>query len=580
MRKTKIICTLGPSTDDPKVLEAMMKSGMDVARFNFSHGTHADHKKRLEQLKETRKRMNLPVAALLDTKGPEIRLKTFENGKEVLETGQTFTLTVRDVAGTRDICSVSYRNLPQDVQPGTQIMLDDGLISMSVLECTETDITCRVENGGAIKDRKGVNVPGVHLSMPYMSPQDREDILFGIQEDFDFIAASFCRSAQDVTEIRRLLEEHNSNMRIIAKLENQEGVNNLDEILAVADGVMIARGDMGVEIDFTEIPVIQKETIAYTLGCGKHVITATQMLDSMVTNPRPTRAEITDVANAVYDGTSAVMLSAETAAGKYPVESVATMAAIAERTEQEFSYYARMKDMIPDMRLGIGGATAHAACTTAADTNATAIITVSASGATPRLISRYRPETPIIACVMDEKIQRQLSLTWGVTPLIMGFVQSTDEMIEGSVRIAQEAGLIRDRDIAVVTAGVPAGVAGTTNMIKVHLVGNSLITGAGVGDQAAKGALCVCRTPADVKVKFRPGMILVVPNTSNELLPYMMQAEAIITEKGGMGSHAAVVGLALKKPVIVGAVGATRTLHDGMNVFVDCRHGIVQRWAE
>lgn len=580
MRKTKIICTLGPSTDDPKVLEDMMKNGMDVARFNFSHGTHADHKKRLEQLKETRKRLNLPVAALLDTKGPEIRLKTFQNGKEVLETGQTFTLTVREVAGTQDICAITYRNLPQDVQPGTHIMLDDGLISMVVVSCTETDIVCRVENGGPIKDRKGVNVPGVHLSMPYMSPQDREDILFGIREDFDFIAASFCRSAQDVTEIRRLLDEHGSSMRIIAKLENQEGVNNLDEILAVADGVMIARGDMGVEIDFTEIPVIQKETIAYTLGCGKHVITATQMLDSMVTNPRPTRAEITDVANAVYDGTSAVMLSAETAAGKYPVESVATMAAIAERTEKEYSYYARMKDMIPDMRLGIGGATAHAACTTAADTNATAIITVSASGATPRLISRYRPETPIIACVMDEKIQRQLSLTWGVTPLIMGFVKSTDEMIEGSVRIAQEAGLIHDRDIAVVTAGVPAGVAGTTNMIKVHLVGSSLITGAGVGDLAAKGALCVCRTPADVKVKFRPGMILVVPNTSNDLLPYMMQAEAIITEKGGMGSHAAVVGLALKKPVVVGAVGATRTLHDGMNVFVDCRHGIVQRWAE
>ena len=455
MRKTKIICTLGPSTDDPKILEAMMDSGMDVARFNFSHGTHAEHKVRLELLKKLRKEKNLPVAALLDTKGPEIRLKTFAEGKVMLEAGQKFTLTAREVTGTKDICSVSYKNLAQDVHPGSQIMLDDGLISMKVLERTETDITCLVQNGGPIKDRKGVNVPGVHLSMPYMSAQDREDLLFGIQEGFDFVAASFCRSAQDVMEIRRLLDEHHSDMRIIAKLENQEGVNNVDEILAVADGVMIARGDMGVEIDFTEIPVIQKDIIAYTLGYGKHVITATQMLDSMITNPRPTRAEITDVANAVYDGTSAIMLSGETAAGKYPVEAVQTMAAIAERTEADINYFGRMRNMTPDIRLGIGGATAHAACTTATDTNASAIITVTKSGATPRLISRFRPETPIVACVMDEPVQRQLSLTWGVKPIIMDYVQSTDEMIEGAVSAAQKAGLIHDGEIAVVTAGVP-----------------------------------------------------------------------------------------------------------------------------
>ena len=316
MRKTKIICTLGPSTDSPEILEAMMKSGMDVARFNFSHGTHEDHKRRLEMLKDLRKKLNIPVAALLDTKGPEIRLKTFEKGEVYLETGQHFTLTAREVTGTREICGVTYKNLAQDVRLGSQVMLDDGLISMKVVEKTETDVICRVENGGAVKDRKGVNVPGVHLSMPYMSAQDRADIRFGIEEGFDFIAASFCRTAQDAMEIRRMLDENHSNMRIIAKLENQEGVNNVDEILAVVDGVMIARGDMGVEIDFTEIPVIQKDIIAYTLGYGKHVITATQMLDSMITNPRPTRAEITDVANAVYDGTSAIMLS-----GKLPPAS-------------------------------------------------------------------------------------------------------------------------------------------------------------------------------------------------------------------------------------------------------------------
>ena len=576
MRKTKIICTLGPATDAPGVLEDLIRNGMDVARFNFSHGTHPQQKERLDRLKEVRARMGVPVAALLDTKGPEIRLKNFVNGKEVLEAGQRFTLTTREVEGTKDICAITYKNLPQDVQVGTTIMIDDGLIRMTVEEKTDTDIVCLVANGGPVKDHKGVNVPGVHLTMPYMSAADREDLLFGVEEDFDFVACSFCRSAADVMEIRRLLEENGSNMRIIAKLENQEGVNNIKEILAVADGIMVARGDMGVEIDFTEIPVIQKDLIAYTLASGKHVITATQMLDSMINNPRPTRAEITDVANAVYDGTSAVMLSGETAAGKYPVESLKTMAAIAERTERDINYFERMRAMDPDMRLGIGGATAHAACTTAKDTNASAIVTVTKSGATPRLISRFRPDAPIIACVLEEQVRRQLSLTWGVTPLMMDYVTSTDDMIEGSVAVAKEAGLLHDGEIAVVTAGVPAGIAGTTNMIKVHLVGNSLLSGAGVGDLNARGALCVCRTLEDVKSKFQPGMILVVPGTNNDMMPYLREADGVITAENGMGSHAAVVGLSLNKPVIVGAIGATRTLKDGMQVSMDCRNGSVQ----
>ena len=580
MRKTKIICTLGPATDDPAVLEALIENGMNVARFNFSHGSHAEHKVRLENLKAARTKLGIPVGALLDTKGPEIRLRSFVNGKEILETGQTFTLTTREVEGTKEICAVSYRNLPQDVKPGTTIMLDDGLIRMTALEVTDTDIVCRVENGGPIKDKKGVNVPGVHLSMPYMSSQDRADILFGIQEDFDFIAASFCRNAQDVLEIRRLLDEHQSNIRIIAKLENQEGVDNVDEILAVADGIMVARGDMGVEIDFTEIPVIQKNLIKRTLSMGKHVITATQMLDSMITNPRPTRAEITDVANAVYDGTSAVMLSGETAAGKYPVEAVKTMAAIAERTEGDINYFGRSQEVISSIRLGIGGATAHAACTTAQDINAAAIITMSTSGVTPRLISRFRPDAPIIACVMTEKVQRQLALTWGVTPIIMDYVGSTDEMIDNSVAKALSAGLIKQDDLVVITAGVPAGLAGSTNMMKVHQVGSTILTGVGVGDRAAKGTVCVCRSEADMKVKFRPGMILVTPRTSNEMMPYLRQAAGIVTEENGLGSHAAVVGLSLEKPVIVGAFGATRTLQDGMKIALDCAQGAVKTLAE
>ncbi|MBQ2297311.1 MAG: pyruvate kinase [Ruminiclostridium sp.] len=580
MRKTKIICTLGPATDDPAVLEALIENGMNVARFNFSHGSHAEHKVRLENLKAARTKLGIPVGALLDTKGPEIRLRSFVNGKEILETGQTFTLTTREVEGTKEICAVSYRNLPQDVKPGTTIMLDDGLIRMTALEVSDTDIVCRVENGGPIKDKKGVNVPGVHLSMPYMSTQDRADILFGIQEDFDFIAASFCRNAQDVLEIRRLLDEHQSNIRIIAKLENQEGVDNVDEILAVADGIMVARGDMGVEIDFTEIPVIQKNLIKRTLSMGKHVITATQMLDSMITNPRPTRAEITDVANAVYDGTSAVMLSGETAAGKYPVEAVKTMAAIAERTEGDINYFGRSQEVISSIRLGIGGATAHAACTTAQDINAAAIITMSTSGVTPRLISRFRPDAPIIACVMTEKVQRQLALTWGVTPIIMDYVGSTDEMIDNSVAKALSAGLIKQDDLVVITAGVPAGLAGSTNMMKVHQVGSTILTGVGVGDRAAKGTVCVCRSETDMKVKFRPGMILVTPRTSNEMMPYLRQAAGIVTEENGLGSHAAVVGLSLEKPVIVGAFGATRTLQDGMKIALDCAQGAVKKLAE
>ena len=580
MRKTKIVCTMGPSTEKPGILRQLMENGMNVARFNFSHGDYEEHKARFDALRALSKELDLPVAAMLDTKGPEIRLKDFKNGTEMLEAGQTFTLTTRDVEGTKEICSITYKDLPQDVHEGGTIMLDDGLIKLAIKSVSDTDIVCEVLNSGKIKTKKGVNVPGVHLSMPYLSQRDRDDIIFGIQQGFDFIAASFVRTAQDVYDIRNLLNEYDSHIRIIAKIENREGVNNIDSILSAADAVMVARGDLGVEIDFTELPGIQKSVIDRSFSFGKPIVTATQMLDSMITNPRPTRAEITDVANAVYDGTSAIMLSGETAAGRYPVEAVKTMAAIASRTEADINYFGRMRNMTPDIRLGIGGATAHAACTTATDTNASAIITVTKSGATPRLISRFRPETPIIACVMDEPVQRQLSLTWGVRPLIMPYVQSTDEMIEGSVAVAQAAGLIHDGEIAVVTAGVPAGIAGTTNMIKVHLVGSSLISGAGVGDENVKGVLCVCRTVEDVKLKFRPGMILVVPHTNNDMLPYLRQAAGIITEENGLGSHAAVVGLSLNKAVIVGAIGATRTLHDGMKVSMDCRQGSVQSLAE
>ena len=576
MRKTKIVCTLGPATDSDGVLREMLESGMNVARFNFSHGSHEEHKRRLDALKALREELGLPVAAMLDTKGPEVRLRSFADGAVALKTGGEFTLTTRDVAGDERICSVTYADLPGDVKPGNTILLDDGLVRLTVLETTSTDIRCRVENDGVMKNNKGVNVPGIRLSMPYMSQRDRDDILFGVEQGFDFIAASFVRTAADVREIRRLLDEAGSSIQIIAKIENQEGVSNLTEILSVADGIMVARGDMGVEIDFTEIPIIQKDMIAQCMDAGKPVITATQMLDSMVENPRPTRAEITDVANAIYDGTSAIMLSGETAAGKYPVDAVKTMDAIARRTEADINYAKRMRNLTGSARLSIAAATAHAACTTALDIGADAIITVSQSGATARLVSRFRPGSTVVACLLSEQVRRQMALYWGVVPLLMPYAQNTDQLIDFAVRAAEEAGLVKQGDLVVLTAGVPVGVSGTTNMIKVHLIGGALLNAVGIGGKNASGRLCVCASPEEVADKFRPGDVLVVPYTTNDLLPYIRQAAAVISEESGVNSHAATVGLALDKAVIVGASGAVHRLKDGTMVSVDCARGVVQ----
>ena len=580
MRKTKIICTLGPSTDKGDVLRELIANGMNVARFNFSHGSYEEHGGRLANLKALREELGKPVAALLDTKGPEIRLKEFKNGVEMLEAGQTFTLTTRDVEGTKEICSITYKDLPQDVAPGGTIMLDDGLIKLQIQTVNDTDIVCTVLNNGKIKNKKGVNVPGVHLSMPYMSQRDKDDIIFGIQQGYDFIAASFVRTAQDVYDIRNLLNQYDSNIRIIAKIENREGVNNIDSILAAADAVMVARGDLGVEIDFTELPGIQKTIIERSFSFGKPIVTATQMLDSMMVNPRPTRAEISDVANAIYDGTSAIMLSGETAAGAYPVEALKTMSAIAERTEQEgFHLRGRTMDSNPG-KISVSDATAHAACLTARDVNAAAIVTVSESGTTARLLSKYRPQQPIIACVMREQVQRQLSLSWGITPLMMSLAHSTDELIEMSTALAKENGYLHNGELAVVTAGVPVGVSGTTNMIKIHMVGNCLATGVGVGPEnndVASGKACVCRTMDEVRAKFKPGMVLVVPSTSNEMLSFVRDAAALVVEEPGLNSHAAIAGKALLKPTVVGAAGATSHIRDGLMVAVDCAHGSVQR---
>lgn len=467
MRKTKIICTIGPASESEEKLRELMLAGMNVARFNFSHGTHEEQKKKLTSVLKVSNELGLPVATLLDTKGPEIRLRDFENGRAELCAGQTFALTTEEVMGTKERATITYKNLKNDVKPGMTILIDDGKIEMVIEKMTDTDIICRVINGGAVSNHKGINVPGAVLSMPYISDVDYEDIKFCAQMGYDFLAASFARTKEDILQVRKILDENNSKAKIIAKIENMQGIENLDEILEVSDGIMVARGDMGVEIPLEEVPVIQKDMIKKAVAKGKHVITATQMLESMINNPRPTRAETADVANAIYDGTTAIMLSGESAAGKYPVEAVMTMARIAERAERDIDYGGRMKKNDSDQKADITTAISHATCTTAMDLNAAAIITVTMSGFTAGMISRYKPGCTIIGCSVNPRVCRQLNLSWGVMPLLIKKEETADDLFEEASRAAEKAGLVKKGDIVVLTAGVPLGTAGTTNMIRV-----------------------------------------------------------------------------------------------------------------
>lgn len=467
MRKTKIICTIGPASESEERLKELMLAGMNVARFNFSHGTHEEHKKKFDRVIKVSNELGLPVATLLDTKGPEIRLKDIEGGKTEIVSGQKFILTTEEVLGNNEKVTITYKNLANDISVGTTILIDDGLIEMVVDAIEETDIICTVINGGPISNHKGVNVPGAELSMPYISDVDRSDIMFGCDMGFDFIAASFVRCREDILEIRKILDQHGSHMKIIAKIESMQGIRNLEDILTVSDGIMVARGDLGVEIPMEEIPVVQKQMIKMAEAQGKHVITATQMLESMIKNPRPTRAETTDIANAIYDGTTAIMLSGETAAGTYPVEAVKTMAKIAERSEQDIDYNSRMKKREHIDNFDVTTAISHATCTTAMDLKAAAIITVTISGFTAGMISRYKPNCPIIACSVSPRICRQLNLSWGVTPIWIARESTTDDLFDVAVRAAEEAGYIQKGDKVVLTAGVPLGVSGKTNMLRV-----------------------------------------------------------------------------------------------------------------
>ena len=467
MRKTKIICTIGPASQSEEKLRELMLAGMNVARFNFSHGDHEEQHGKYDRMRKVSKELNLPIAALLDTKGPEIRLRDFEGGKVMLEAGQKFTLTTKEIMGTNEIASITYKELIHDISAGTTILIDDGLIEMTVEEITDTDIICNVVNGGPVSNHKGVNVPGAELSMPYISESDKNDILFGVELGFDIIAASFVRNKEDVLEVRKILDERNSKMMIISKIENMQGIKNLDEFIEVSDGIMVARGDMGGEVPLEEVHVLQKQIIKKAVAKGKQVITATQMLESMMHNPRPTRAETTDIANAIYDGTTAIMLSGESAQGQYPVEAVQTMARIAERTEEDIDFAGRLKKREVPGDGNITTAISHATCTLAADLNVKAIICVTMSGFTASMISRFKPSCPIIGCTVKRLVWRQLNLQWGVMPLLIQEENTAEDLFHAAIDAAVDAGYIVKGDKIIITAGMPLGISGKTNQLRV-----------------------------------------------------------------------------------------------------------------
>lgn len=576
-KKTKMVCTIGPASEKKEVLKELIKSGLNVCRLNFSHGDYEEHGARMDAIKEVRKELGTATAILLDTKGPEIRTGKFADPEVLLEEGQKFTITMDEVLGTKEMCTVSYKDLAKDVEVGDTILIDDGLVGMTVDEIVGEEIKCTVQNAGIVKNNKGVNVPGVKINLPAITPKDRKDIEFGIENGIDFIAASFVRKAADVLAIREILEEKGaSDIEIISKIENQEGVDNIDEILEVSDGLMVARGDLGVEIPTEEIPIVQKMLIKKCNELGKPVITATQMLDSMIRNPRPTRAEVTDVANAIYDGTDAIMLSGETAAGKYPLEAVRTMASIAKRAESSLNYNDMLKNRGIGLDVNISNAISHATCTIAIDLDAKAIVTATSSGITARMVSRYRPQAPIIASTHAEKVMRKMALVWGVESVLASKTTNTDDIFDESVKAAVDAGYIKPGELAVITAGVPVGKSGTTNLIKVHIVADVAAKGVGVGRNNATGRARVITDPAE-KVEFHEGDILVTISTEADMMEYIQKAAAIVTEEGGLTSHAAIVGLNMGIPVIVSGAHATKSIIEGETITVDALRGVVYR---
>ncbi len=575
IRKTKIVCTMGPNLFEKHLIAPLMKAGMNVARFNLSHGTYETHQHYYDEVCRIRDELGLPVATMLDTKGPEIRVRSFKNGRVTLQNGQLFTLTTDEVEGDEERVSITYKELPQDIAVGSSILIDDGLIGMQVERIDGADIVCRVLNGGVVSNNKGVNIPNAHLSMPFISEKDHQDILFAIKNGYDFIAASFTRCADDIMQIRHILQENNCHtINIIAKIENMEGVENIDEILRVVDGVMVARGDLGVEVPLEDVPSLQKKLIQRGIAAGKPVITATQMLDSMIKNPRPTRAEATDVANAIYDGTSAIMLSGESAVGAYPVEAVETMVRIALRAEADMDYIRRFS-RDTSASTDVTNAISHATVTSAHDLNASAIITVTKSGSTARILSRYRPACVIVGCTTEKHVWRQLALSWGTVPLMIAEESNTDDLFEHAVDAAVQNGLVHDGELVVLTAGVPLGISGTTNLMKVHVVGHLLSRGLGLHGGKVVAPLCVIRNLEKDAKDFNTGDVIVCHQTTREMFSMLRKSSAIVLEDDNPEGHGAIAGMSLDIPVIIGAKNATNILKSGAVVTVDGEKGTV-----
>lgn len=577
MRKTKIICTIGPAVDDPAILREFLSSGVNAVRMNFSHGTHEEHKKRLDAFREAANYLGLNIPVILDTKGPEIRLGTFKKDKVTLKKGQQFTLTTKDIDGDDTIASVSYKNLYKDVSRGSKILIDDGLVEMVVDSIKNEDIILTVKNSGVISSRKGINVPNVNINLPAITERDVNDILFAIENDFDFIAMSFVRKASDVDVVKQLLHDNNADhIGIISKIENRQGIHNIDEILRVSDAIMIARGDMGVEIPMEEVPIVQKMLIEKSFKNGKTVITATQMLDSMIRNPRPTRAEVNDVYSAITQGTSAIMLSGETAAGAYPIEAVKTMAKIAESAEASIDYWSYLKNWNTYMPNSITNAISHATATSAQDLQAKAIVTVTQTGTTAHMICRFRPLCPIVAVTPDVHVYKKLMISFNVIPTLADSVSSTDELFDIGTLKAMECGVVKDGDVVVITAGVPIGIGGTTNMLKAQVAGNVQAFGIGVGNKVVTGTLCVASTPYAALPIFKKDNILVVPHTNVEMLPIMRQAKAVVVDGEDENGYTATTCLALDIPCIVATGNASSVLKSGMIAKVDAKGGTIK----
>ena len=579
LKKTKIVCTIGPASQSPEVLEQLIKNGMNVARLNFSHGSHEEHLENIKTIKRIRRKLNVPLGLMLDTKGPEIRIGKFEEKEYFLKPDDIFTLTTRNIVGNKDIVSVSYEGLPQDVEKGSIISVDDGLIQLEVIEIKDgTEIVCRVQNNGVISNNKGVNLPGRVTNLPSITPKDVDDIKFGIENGIDMIAASFVRKKEDIYDIRKVLEDHGGeDILIISKIESQEGVDNADEIIEASDGIMVARGDLGVEIRTELIPLVQKEIIRKCNKAAKPVITATQMLDSMQRNPRPTRAETTDVANAIIDGTDCVMLSGETAAGKYPVEAVKTMRDICITTELSDDFEENIYQTEIDRKITTTNAISKSTCTIASQLRAKAIITCTASGNTAKAVSKFRPRTNIIACTIDEKVARRLSVSWGVYPIIVDTAYETDELIERAIVGALKENYVQEGDLTVLTAGIPLGVSGTSNLIKVHVIGDIIANGTGVGNKSVSAKVVVGSTKEELEGKFEDGDIIVAKYTDKDINEFMERSSGVIAENGGLTSHTAVVAIHFGIPAILGVKNITNLLEDGDTITLDPLGGIIYK---